>query len=232
MIQYLLQLIFDRLILPIVDQKFQAFRIQSNFETAKKLLSSSDREEATKGLSIIRRLVRDDTLNLQEYYDSLCDFIRNTASKDKPYPQNWSPVIKSALILLCSLPKYDRNQWPYNIELSNILLDNLTLHCLNFENAALYDSVFRKVDFSRSSFKNCDLGGCQFIEASSVEWCNFQNSLMNVSFLSGNTTSFLGTRIWGSNLDEARIAKCIIQNVDHTNLEDLMRKHGSAIQMI
>ena len=109
---------------------------------------------------------------------------------------------------------------------------NITLHCMNFENFVMYDSEFVQSDFSRSSFKNCDLGGCQFIEKTSVEWCNFENAKLNVSFLSKRATTFADTLLWGSNLEKADIAKCRIQVVDGTNMDKVYETHREAVEFL
>jgi hypothetical protein len=206
-------------------------RIQRNFNAARQLLSSADSDKAAQGLSIVRQLIKNSPPDLQEYYDLLCEFIRSKATRENPAPGIWEPALRAALTLLCSLPKYDRNQWPYNIELWNIMLCSSTLHGLNLENAVMFDCLFRKVDFSRTSFKNCDLGGTVF-ERSSVEWCNFAGSQMNVSFLSGTATSFLNTRLWGCNLQDANIAKCRIHKCDGWDLQMVDRKFPGLVEIV
>ena len=227
----LIDSIFTRLVAPIIDEKLQGLRIQRNFDTARQLLASYKSSEAMQGLAIVRQLIRNNPPDLQEYYDLLCGFIRSKAGRENPPQEGWGPALRSALILLCSLPKYDRNQWPYNIEIWNICLSGIALHCLNLENAVLFDCLFRQVDFSRTSFKNCDLGGTVF-ERSSVEWCNFTGSRMNISFISGTATSFLTTRLWGSNLQDADIARCRIQKCDGWDLQAVSRKFGERVEIV
>ena len=227
----LIESIFNHLVAPIIDEKLQGLRIQKNFAAARDQLSSSDNGEVMDGIAIVRQLVKSNPPDLQEYYDLLCGFIRSKAGRENPPQSSWGPTMRAALVLLCSLPKYDRNQWPYNIEIWNIALSDLTLHGLNLENVVMWDCLFRKVDFSRSSFKNCDLGGAVF-ERSSVEWCNFAGSKMNVSFLSGTPTSFLSTRLWGSNLEDADIARCRIQKCENWDLQAVSKKFGERVEIV
>ena len=224
--------IFDRLILPVIDRKFQAYRTQSAFDSARELLKCHTVSECAKGLSIIRQLCLDNPVNLQEHIDLLCEFVRDKANRKQEKLGVWSSSVRSALILICSLPRYDRNNWSYHLDLSNIRLNHLKLQRLNLENAVLFDSVFHNVDFGYSSFKGCDLGGSVFEESSSVEWCNFSNSLLNCSFLTRTTTSFLDTRLWGSNLEAARIDCCKIQVVDGYNLQPVQSRYGDRIQVV
>jgi Pentapeptide repeats (8 copies) len=214
---FLLDSIFDKLVAPVIDRRLQALRAQKNFDSGRQYLNTGIGGEATKGLAIIRRLCEENPLNLQEYIDVLCQFVRARANPQENAEGDWNALLRSALLLICSLPRYDRNKWPYNIDLANIRLSNMGLQRLNLENAVLFDSVFHKVDFGRSSFRNCDLGGCMFEAGSSVEWCDFEGSLMNRSFLSGKITTFTGTRLWGCNLEKARIDLCRMQIVDGYN---------------
>lgn len=103
---------------------------------------------------------------------------------------------------------------------------------MNFEYFIMFDSEFVQTDFSRSSFKNCDLGGCQFIGKTSVEWCNFENAKLNVSFLSEKASTFADTLLWGSNLEKADIAKCRIQVVDGTNMAKVYETHKEAVEFL
>ncbi|HYM76217.1 MAG TPA: hypothetical protein VE377_09590 [Candidatus Dormibacteraeota bacterium] len=223
--------IFERLILPVIDQKVQAYRTQSAFDSARELLKSQSVSECLKGLSIVRRLCLDNPPNLQEHIDLLCEFVRDKASRRQETLGAWGQGVRSALILICSLPRYDRNNWSYHLDLSNIRLNDLKLERLNLENAALFDSVFHNVDFGYSSFKSCDLGGSVFEASSSVEWCNFADSLMNCSFLTGVATSFFGTRLWGCNLEAARIDRCKVQVVDGYNVQPVLNRHGAKVEV-
>ena len=224
--------IFDRLILPVIDRKFQAYRTQSAFDSARELLKSESPVECLKGLSIVRELCLDSPINLQEHIDLLCEFVRDKANRKQEQLGVWASPVRSALILICSLPRYDRNNWSYHLDLSNIRLNDLKLQRLNLENAVLFDSVFHNVDFGYSSFKGCDLGGSKFEASSSVEWCNFTESLLNNSFLTHSMTSFFDTRLWGCNLEAARIDCCKIQVVDGYNLQPVQSRYGERIQVV
>jgi len=224
--------IFDHLILPAIDQKIQAYRTQAAFDSARELLKSQSVSECVKGLSVFRRLCLDNPPNLQEHIDLLCEFVRDKANREQEMLGAWTSGVRSALILICSLPRYDRNNWSYHLDLSNIRLNDLKLERLNLENAVLYDCVFHNVDFGYSSFKNCDLGGTVFEASSSAEWCNFTNSLVNCSFLSGVATSFLDTRLWGCNLEAARIDRCRIKVVDGYNLQPVLNRYGDRVEVL
>lgn len=224
--------IFDNLILPIISREYQAYRIQRNFESAREMLASQSDIECGKGLSIIRRLCQDNPINLQEYIDLLCGFVREKTGRQQSSLGAWKDLVRSAMILICSLPRYDRNNWSYNLDLTNLRLTDIALQRLNLENAVLYDSIFHNVDFGRSSFKNCDLGGCIFEASSSVEWCDFEGSLMNRSFLSGSTTSFFKTRLWGCSLEKAKIDCCRVEVIDGFDLGPALNRHDGRIEVV
>src|SRR5579871_2358530 len=151
--------IFDNVVLPVISKEVQAYRLQKKFESARAMLSTQSLAQCKKGLALIRRLCQDNPVNLQEHIDIICQFVREKADPQQTSFGTWQELIRSALVLVCSLPRYDQNNWSYNLDLSNVRFDNMVLQRLNLENAVLYDSVFRKVDFARRSFKNSDLGG-------------------------------------------------------------------------
>jgi len=228
----ILEPIFDKLILPIIDEKISAYRIRQNFENAVELLASKETATFQKGISTIQNLLKGNAFSIQEAIDAVTDSLRNHIGLGAPYDEAFNPAVRSALLFLSSLPKRDINDWPYNVELPNIRIKNMVLHCVNFEHIVMYDSEFIKTDFSRSSFKNCDLGGCQFVNKSSVEWCDFENAKLNVSFLTGKATTFADTLLCGSNLELADIANCRIQVVDGTNMEKVYENHKGAVEFL
>jgi len=222
--------IFENIVLPVISKEVQAYRIQKKFESARDLLSAQSAIQCKKGLSLIRRLCQDNPVNLQEHIDVICRFIREKAAPQQTSFGTWQDLIRSSLVLVCSLPRYDQNNWSYNLDLSNLHLENLVLQRLNLENAILCDSSFHKVDFARSSFKNSDLGGCSFEASSSLEWCDFDGALMNCSPLTHNVTSFYDTWLWGCNLDKAKIDVCRVQVVDGFDLKPALERHGGRIE--
>ncbi len=225
-----LEIVFEKLVAPVIDEKIRALRHHRNFRTAQDCLMNGDPQRVQEGLAILRELLRAAHVTCQFYYDVLCSFLTERFSRGVHYGNEWNPVIRHTFSILCSLPTHDANGWPYNSEIPNLHLDSITLHCMNFANFVLYDSEFNRVDFSRSSFKNCDLGGCEFLN-SSVEWCDFGGAKLNVSFLSHRPTTFMGTRLWGTNLHEADIAKCRIQKID-TDLTRALELHSNTIELV
>jgi hypothetical protein len=228
----ILEPIFDKIILPIIDEKISAYRTRQNFEDAVELLAGKETATFQKGISTIQNLVKGNAFSIQEAIDAVTDSLMKHIGVGAPYDEAFNPAIRSALLFLSSLPKRDVNNWPYNVELPNIRLQKLAIHCVNFENFVMYDSEFIQTDFSRSSFRNCDLGGCQFVNKSSVEWCDFANARMNVSFLTGKATTFADTLLWGSNLETADIARCRIQVVDGTCMEKVHLQHKEAVEFL
>lgn len=120
--------------------------------------------DPARGLLIIRQLCLDSPINLQDYIDLLCSFVRQ--GEQEPgiawNLEGCGTVGPDSHLFTCSLPRYDRNNRSYNLDLGNSWLTDLTLQRLNLENAALCDSVIHKVDFARSSLKNSDLRGSVF----------------------------------------------------------------------
>ena len=228
----MLESIFNKIILPIIDEKISAYRLRQNFDDSIELLSNKEAKSYQKGILTIQNLLKSNAFSIQEAIDAVTSSLWDHTNIKASYDEQFNPAIKSALLFLSSLPKKDVNNWPYNIELPNIRLMNIALHCVNFENFVMYDSEFVQTDFSRSSFKNCDLGGCQFIQKTSVEWSNFENAKLNVSFLSSKATTFIDTLLWGSNLEKADIAKCQIQVVDGTNMDKLYETHKEAVEFL
>ena len=159
----MLESIFNKIVLPIIDEKISAYRIRQNFEDAIDLLSNKQTKSYQKGISTIQNLFKSNAFSIQEAIDAVTSSLRGHLNLKGSYDERFNPAVKSALLFLSSLPKKDVNNWPYNIELPKIRLMNITLHGINFEYFVMFDSEFVQTDFSRSSFKNCDLGGCQFI---------------------------------------------------------------------
>lgn len=172
-VEMFLESIFNKMILPVIDEKISAYRTRQNFEDALELLSSKEAKTFQKGISTIQNLFKINSFPTQEAIDAITSSVRCHIGLEESYDEAFNPAVKSALLFLSSLPKRDINNWPYNFELPNIRIMNMTLHCVNFEHFVMYDAEFINTDFSRSSFKNCDLGGCQFVNKSSVEWCFF-----------------------------------------------------------
>jgi hypothetical protein len=53
------------------------------YESVRDMLSSQSETQCRKGLSLIRRLCQDNPVNLQEYIDVVCRFIREKALHSK-----------------------------------------------------------------------------------------------------------------------------------------------------
>ena len=107
--------IFDNLILPIISRKYQAYRIQADFDSAQELLKSQSEGDAAKGLAIVRQLCLDNPINMQEYMDHLCTFVREKAHRNRESLGTWKPVVRSALLLICSLPRYDSKRPKFTV---------------------------------------------------------------------------------------------------------------------
>jgi uncharacterized protein YjbI with pentapeptide repeats len=109
----------------------------------------------------------------------------------------------------------DQNDYPLNIDLHEIcLLAKNGTYCenINFENVSLWGGNFHKINFSRSSFINSDLGGCLFSRCG-LEYVNVQGAIFNYSFINKRTTTFDFCQGFGTNFTKARNSKKATINI-------------------
>ncbi len=255
MIDFLLSPITDVILKPYLDEKFRALKYQQYLTYAQKLLGHKktvslgkqtprkkarstlrkDIANAERGIGTLAELARSYPYNLQEIIDVLTSFIREKWHKNNAISDEWNPVLVKGLRILAAFPKKDHNGWPYHVELTQIRVgsvnESIKLQRLNLENFVLWGTEFVRADLAWSNFTNTDLGGCQFVSGSSVEWCDFSGALMNFSYLDKVCTTFDDTRLWGSQFETARIDKCRIHITDGFDVGTLIDKHGDRIEI-
>lgn len=228
----MLSLITDVLLKPYFDEKLRALKYSEYFDYAGRLLKKADPGKAGKGLAVLAELARNYPYRTQELIDAVCSYLKKRWSKQAPYDEDWNGVLGSGLRILAGFPKKDVNQHPYYVEITQVLIRNLDLKGINFENFVLWGTEFVNANMTRSSFRNTDLGGCLFTEGTSVEWSDFSGALMNFSYMDMECTTFDRARIWGSRFEDARIDRCKMIISDGFDAKDLKDRFGDRLELV
>jgi hypothetical protein len=151
-----------------------------------------------------------------------------------PTSPRLAELFVSALRALLSLPRVDENGHGLNIDLHQIALISemqpVYLEKMNFKDVVLWGSEFVKVDLSRSTFENADLGGVRFVECG-LEDLEMKKARLSYSPLDRRPTMIHGSAVARSNIDEAWILETespqlsiAHSEIDRARLELLMSK--------
>ena len=221
----MLKLLSDVLLKPYLTAKIKVLTYKTQLAYAERLLAWAEVEKVEKAIAVLTELGSDYPYRRQEIVDKICSYLRHTFPQDKEVDRQWLPILRFGIRSVASLPRYDVNGQPLNIDLHQMRIQSvnfqgndsegqLNLTGLNFKDVSIWGCVIKAVEMPRTNFENADLGGTVF-EGCSLEWCNFRNSKLNASFMdAGRPTTFRNTRLWGNNLHEAIIDACHLHNSD------------------
>jgi hypothetical protein len=195
------------------------------FDAAKKLMASGDPKQEMEGISALPELAEAHPLKRQELIDSLSKFLIKRFPQDKAIAAQYRPVLAHAIGTLTHLPRKDKNDHPLNIDIRQIRLEGLDLPNTNFEGVVLWGGRFIDVNFSRSTFRNADLGGTQFVQCS-LEYADLADARLTGSYEDeenghSRPTRFIATRLYGSTIDKARMDNCELVGITDFPIDKL-----------
>lgn len=173
----------------------------------------------------------------QEMVDLLAEnfFRRRLTRGDRqldPTPKELVEICKVALRALLSLPRRDENGHGINIDLHQIRLvahEGIYLEKLNLQDVVLWGSEFVKVDLSRSTFENADLGGVRFVQCG-LEDVNMKNARLSYSYMDDRPTIIEDCNLARSSIDEALIIDAERPQVIVTRPRDVEPARMRALQ--
>ena len=217
----MIDFIVEILIKPFFSEKLRVIKYYDQKFTAERLLTSSDPNKTKKGLSLLFELALSYPYRVQEVINLITAFLRNNFPQDKPIDKENMEVVEFGIRSLAAIPRMDRNGFPYNFDIHQIRITDVDLTRTNFKFFSLWGCQFFNVIFSHSSFEEVDLGGTVF-ENCSLEYADFRRAKLCGSLMDeGRPTRFIGTRLWGTNLNDSEIEFCELHNFDNINLQSI-----------
>jgi len=220
MIDFLVEI----LIKPFFNEKLRVFKYYDQKCTAQRMLRNANPNKKRKGLSLLSELAISYPYRVQEIINEITSFLRMSFPQDMPINKELKDIVELALRSLTSIPRLDQNGFPYNFDIHQIRIEGIDLTRSNFKYFSLWGCKFTDVILSHSTFEEVDLGGTVF-ENCSLEYANFHRTKMCGSFMdNGRPTTFNGTRLWGTNLKDAEIEFCVMDNFDKINLQQVENK--------
>lgn len=114
-----------------------------------------------------------------------------------------------ALRAVLDFPRHDANGHGLNVDLHQLRLvspegSSMYLEKLNCDDVVLWGSEFVRVDFSRSTFRNCDLGSA-FFEDCGLEDLDMAGAKLAHSPLDERPTTFKASWMSRSNIEAAHV---------------------------
>jgi hypothetical protein len=229
----MIDFIVEILIKPFLIEKLRVLKYYDQKRTAQRLLSSSRPRTVKKGLSLLFELAISYPYRVQEIIQEITAFLRKGFPQEKPVDSQQKEVLEFAIRSLTAIPRLDQNGFPYDFDIHQIRIEEMNLTRTNFSFFSLWGCQCFNVILSHSTFADADLGGTVF-ENCSLEYADLKGAKMCCSFMDqGRPTRFKGTRLWGTNLKDADIEFCELQNFDHVDLEKVQHKiHEGKLKII
>jgi hypothetical protein len=224
----MIDFIVEILIKPFFSEKLRVLKYYDQKYTAKRLLSSSGSRKMKKGLSLLFELANSYPYRVQEIINEITSFLRQNFPQERPVDSQQKEVLELGIRSLTAISRLDQNGFPYNFDIHQIRIESINLTRTNFRFFSLWGCQFFDVIFSHSTFEEADLGGTVF-EDCSLEYADFKGAKMCGSFMDeGRPTRFKGTRLWGTNLKDADIEFCELDNFDNIDLQGVQNiiNHG------
>ena len=220
----MIDFIVEILIKPFLSEKLRVLKYFDQKRTAKRLLRSSRSRQVKKGLSLLFELAISYPYRVQEIIKEITAFLRESFPQEKPVNSQQKEVLEFAIRSLTAIPRLDQNGFPYDFDIHQTRIEDMNLTRTNFKYFSLWGCQCCNVIFSHSTFESADLGGMVF-EKCSLEYADFKGAKMCGSFMDqGRPTRFKSTRLWGTNLNDADIEFCELENFDHIDLERVKDK--------
>lgn len=219
----MIDFLVDVFLKPFFAERMRVVKYYSQRETAEALLTSDRPTLLKKGLSLLFELTISYPYRRQEIVNRTTDFLRREFPQNLPTPPRLAEVLELGIRSLASMPRLDENGFPLNFDIHQIRIDGLDLTRVNLQHFSLWGCQFHNVILSHSSFEEADLGGAIF-DHCSLEYANLKSAKLCGSPLdNGRPVRFAGTHLWGTNLQDANIEYCELENFDHLNLDALQQ---------
>jgi len=220
----MINFIVEILIKPFFSEKLRVLKYYDQKYTAERLLANLDPNKKKKGLSLLFELAVSYPYRVQEVINLITSFLRKTFPQEKPIDPQHIEILELGIRSLASIPRVDKNGFPYNFDIHQIRIADVDLTRTNFRFFSLWGCQFFNVIFTHSSFEQADLGGAVF-ENCSLEYADLKRAKLCGSFMDkGRPTRLLGTRLWGTNLNEANIEFCELHNLDNIDLQSMQQE--------
>lgn len=214
---------------PFFSEKIRVIKYDSQLQLIKsvKLVQSADPQKNIEGISLLQELAISYPYKRQELINFLQEYLRKTFPQNKEIDKKYLPVLEHAIRTITTIPRHDDNGYPLNIDIHQIRIEHLDLANTNFEGISLWGGQFIDVTFSRSNFKNADLGGTQFTRGG-LEYAKFEGAKITGSFMDqengrARPTRFIKTRLYGSTLEKAMIDNCELIGINDFQV-DMLKK--------
>jgi len=219
----MIDFIVEILIKPFFSEKLRVLKYYDQKYTAERLLENTDPNKMKKGLSLLFELAVSYPYRVQEVINLITAFLRKTFPQEKAIAPQHSEVLEFGIRSLASVPRLDQNGFPYNFDIHQIRIADMDLTRINFKFFSLWGCQFLNVILSHSSFEEVDLGGT-FFENCSLEYVDLKRAKLCGSFMDeGRPTRLIGTRLWGTNFNEANIEFCELHNFDNIDLQSMQQ---------
>ncbi len=186
--------------------------IESQLIKSFELAKSDDPNRRVKGIDQLAELT-EHPHKRQEIIDFLTDELRSQFPQNKEIDESDLLILEHMIKTITTIPRYDANNHALQFKLSQIRVqgvqNDLDLSNTNFKDMSLWGSQFINVILSHSDFRNADLGGTIFKNCS-LEYADLEGAIITGSFMdaengSPRPTRFIKTRLYGSNLEKAKI---------------------------
>lgn len=183
--------------------------------SARKKLKTGNPKRIRHGVQMLLEIAIAKPFRRQEMIDMVVEdfFRRHFSSKGGqavPTPEPMAAVFVDTLKSVLGLPRTDDNHHSLNVDLHQIRLvsekgrESIYLEKMNFTGVELWGCDFTNVDFSRSTFKNANIGGACF-RSCGMEFVDLDNVKMNYSPLDQRPTIIEECLLAGSNIDKASV---------------------------
>ena len=212
---------------PFFSEKIRVIKYESQWIRAVDLLRSSDPEENIGGISLFQELALSYPYKRQVIINTLQNYLMDAYPQDKEINKNYLKVLEQAIRTITTIPRHDDNGFPLNIDIHKIRIERLDLSGTNFQDISLWGNQFVRVIFSRSSFKNSDLGGTQFIDCS-LEYSDLEGARLTRSFMDkengvSRPTRFKDTKLFKSTIEKADMDSCEISGFTDIEVDKLTK---------
>lgn len=223
----MINLLAEFVLKPVFPENYRAVKYAALLATARKRLHSRSLLTIKNAFLVLSELTLSYPAHTQELIHTITGFIRSYLKRSNMPEHDKIEMVAHGLRLLLSMPRLDLNGFPYYFDLHQITIQDLDLTRSNFNFFSLWGCHFTNVLFSYSSFVASDLGGT-FFENCNLEHVDVNSARMSTSPSDdGRPTRMIGTRLRGTNLGDADLEYCELQNIDNINLDPLTDKISS-----